>query len=265
MAITCTNAYGPQENAKIAQKNNFWKYLEEEAARSRREGIGFVLQGDLNSWLGPDILPGDIRKQNKNGKFFAQFVENNKLVIVNSLPICKGIITRSRLRQGELVQSTIDFYVVCQRVLPFISEMIIDNDKKYRLTNYTNVINDGSITEADHSPMVLKVNLSIVPDKPKKIEVFNFKSAKGLAKFKEITSESGNFTKCFLNSESTLKQLSQWKQTLDIHVKNAFTKIRIKPKQLQVSKASLLINKRNKLAYLDKGETEEAKLLDNQI
>ena len=35
MAISCTNAYGPQENAKIAQKNDFWKYLEEEAARSR--------------------------------------------------------------------------------------------------------------------------------------------------------------------------------------------------------------------------------------
>ena len=72
-------------------------------------------------------------------------------------------------------------------------------------------------------------------------------------------------TKCFLNSESTLEQLSQWKQTLDIHVKNAFPKIRIKPKQLQVSKASILIDKRNKLANLDKGETEEAKLLDTQI
>ena len=131
MTISCTNAYEPQENAKASKKKVFWEFLEQEACRARTEGKGFILQGDLNAWLGPEILPGDIRKQNANGKLFAQFVTNNKLTIVNSLPICKGLITRSRIRQGELVQSTLDFYVVCQHVLPYVSELIIDSERKY--------------------------------------------------------------------------------------------------------------------------------------
>ena len=265
MAISCTNAYGPQENAKLSKKTEFWKYLAEEASRAKQDGMGFILQGDLNSWLGPEIIPGYIRKQNRNGKLFAQFVENNKLTIVNTLPICKGLITRSRLRQGQLVQSTIDLYVVCQRDLPYISEMIIDDDKKYRLTNYTNICDGGVITEADHKPMLLKVNLKIVPEKPERVEVFDFKSKERLARFKKITSETNDFSTCFSNTDSLLKQLSQWNQTIDKHIKRAFPKIRIKQKHIKVTKANALIDKRNNLAKLNKGETEEAKLLDIQI
>ena len=140
MTISCTTAYGPQENARTSKKTEFLDYLEEEVLRSRREGKGFLLQGDLNSWLGPEVLPGDKRKQNRNGKMFAQFVKKNNLTIVNSLPLCKGLITRSRLRQGELVQSTLDFFVVCGLVLPFVAELLIDSEKKYRLTNYADVL-----------------------------------------------------------------------------------------------------------------------------
>ena len=185
------------KNMAISKKIEFWSFLEEEAVRARGEGKGFLLQGDLNCWLGPEILPGDIRKQNNNGRLFAQFVEKNNLTIVNSLPLCKGLITRSRIQQGQLIQSTIDFYVVCQRVLPFLSEMLIDIDKKYRLTNYTNMLENGTIVEADHKPMILKVNLSIIPEKPERKEILDFKNKDGLSKFKINTSKAGCFSKCF--------------------------------------------------------------------
>ena len=70
MSISCTSAYGPQENASAEKKKNFWEYLGEEAVRAKEEGKGFIVQGDLNAWLGPNIIPGDKRPQNKNGKLF---------------------------------------------------------------------------------------------------------------------------------------------------------------------------------------------------
>ena len=100
ITISCTTGYGPQENAVADKKVDFWKYMEEECDRAKREGNGFLLQGDLNAWLGPDILPGDTKQQNQNGKHLVKFVELNNLVIVNSLPICQGTTTWSRTKKG---------------------------------------------------------------------------------------------------------------------------------------------------------------------
>ena len=76
----------------------------------------------------------------KTQKLFEEFLIQNKLTPVNSLSFCKGIITRIRLLvTGRIESSTIDFNVVCESVLAFVSEMIIDSDKKYIATNFTNV------------------------------------------------------------------------------------------------------------------------------
>ena len=64
MAISVTSAYGPQESALIEAKTAFWQHLSEEAHRSSAQGKGFILQGDLNAWLGPDLIPGDCHEQN---------------------------------------------------------------------------------------------------------------------------------------------------------------------------------------------------------
>ena len=45
--------------------------------------------------LGPELLPGDCQAQNRNGKLFSFFLKDNNLICVNSLPLTKGVITRS--------------------------------------------------------------------------------------------------------------------------------------------------------------------------
>ena len=94
----------------IRKKENFWKYLEEEAVRSDNEGKGFILQGDLNAWLGKKIIKNDPRDQNKNGKLMEDFVERNELTVVNSLSICKGLITRSRKYKDTSEKGILDFF-----------------------------------------------------------------------------------------------------------------------------------------------------------
>ena len=105
----------------------FWNYLNEEAKRSKARGKGYILQGDLNAILEPELLPGDCHSQNRNEKLFSCFLKDNNLVCVNSLPLTKGVITRSQFYLGVEKKSTLDFYVVCERVLASVKSMQIDN------------------------------------------------------------------------------------------------------------------------------------------
>ena len=120
----------------MQKKALFWKYLYEQAHRESTCGKGFILQGDLNAWLGSDLLPGDQKPQNQNGRLFQEFLKENRLTCVNSLPLKKGLITRTRKYLGEFKQSTLDFYVVCDYVLPHVMSMTIIDSKHHILTNY---------------------------------------------------------------------------------------------------------------------------------
>lgn len=68
IVISINTAYGPQEYDSLDKNNKFWKFLDEEAQRARSEGHGFLLQGDLNARLGPEVIPSDTKPANANGK-----------------------------------------------------------------------------------------------------------------------------------------------------------------------------------------------------
>ena len=244
ITISCNTAYGPQESDPIDKKEKFWKYLDDEYLRAKNAGNGFVLQGDLNSWLGPNIIPGDTKPQNQNGKLFAQFVKQNQLIVVNSLPICSGTTTWTRTRLGIKLSSTIDFFVVCEKVLPFVTEMKIDHEGKHKITNFKAGKN---ITESDHIPMWMKVNIKVIPEKHEKIEIFNFKDEAAQQKFKINTSSTTKFSDCFNSKLPLEKQIDQWKHTLEKHCKTAFPIIRIRKKSLNSSPIHKLIDKRTTL------------------
>ena len=132
IVISCTSAYGPQQRDTAMNKFEFWEYLDKMADSAWNEGKGFYLQGDLKSWLGSDVIPCDPNIQNENGKLFHNFLRrHNQLTVVNSLPVCRGLITRQRdLINGKFERSIIDFFVVCTRVLPYVTEMVIDEANK---------------------------------------------------------------------------------------------------------------------------------------
>ena len=108
--IRCCVAYGPQESEKNDKKQAFWDFLDNEVNEAVESESGFILQFDGNLWAGDSLIPGDPRPQNRNGKLFEDFLKRNPhLVIVNSLPICTGLITRSRVKDGKVEESILDF------------------------------------------------------------------------------------------------------------------------------------------------------------
>ena len=113
MKNICYVAYGCQENYVFGKKNLCCAFLDEEVLRAKKSGSGFVMHFDGNLWAGANIIPGDPRPQNRNGKLFAEFLSQNPHVsVVNALPLCKGLITRRRLREGKWKENVLDFFVV---------------------------------------------------------------------------------------------------------------------------------------------------------
>ena len=251
MSIRCVVAYGCQETSHVDKKNAFWKFIEEEVISAKSAGSGFILHFDGYLWAGPEIIPGDPRPQNYNGKLFQQFLERNQtLSVVNALSVCEGLITRSRLKNGQKEQSVLDFFVVCSSVLPYVSRMVIDEHKKHILTNYKQSKYGGKATDSDHFTEYMDINLEIIPDKPKRREIFNFKNKRCQETFKNITTKTTDFSRCFENDLPFKKQIERWRKTLKSYCHSAFKKIRIidkkqgKPINKQLAK---LIDKRNKM------------------
>ena len=92
-------AYGPQLADNIEKKQKFWEFIEKQADMAHNVVAGFIVQMDSNSHLG------------------------------------KGVITRMRKTTQGIEKSILDVYVTCEKVLPYITKMIIDERRQHTLTN----------------------------------------------------------------------------------------------------------------------------------
>ena len=55
----------------------------------------------------------------------------------------------------------LDFFVVCDKVLPFVTKMIIDEEKKFVLTKYERIKRGKKASDSDHATEIMDINLSI--------------------------------------------------------------------------------------------------------
>ena len=125
--------------------------------------------------------------------------------------------------------------------------MHIDNSRKYTLTNYASVKCGGQAKDSDHFTQYLDLNLKVESEKPKRIEMYDFKDKEGRKKFKILTSETQQFTDCFENMQSLSEQVEKWRTTLETYCKRSFRKIRIRKNKIKPFQPKLakLINLRN--------------------
>ena len=211
MQIRCCVAYGCQESDLIERKEAFWTFLDEEVMEADHKETGLILHMDGNLWAGKDIIPNDPRPQNRNGKLFKDFLDRHPhLTVVNSLPQCEGLVTRRRICNGVVEESVLDFFIVCNRVLPFVKKMVIDEEKKYILTNYKQAKKGGKAVDSDHFTEYMDIDLNFVSEKPERIEIFNFKDEKSQLNFRKSTTE--DFTNCFEDDAPLLSQIERWRR-----------------------------------------------------
>ena len=148
----------------------------------------------MNAWLGCDVIQNDPHSQNDIGKRFNKFLLTNNFTVVNALKSGKGLFTRYRNRQGQLEKSIIDFDGVCKRLL---TEMGIATKGEYKITNYAGSKNERRAVNSVHVTLILKINLNVLPQKPQRVEVFEFHNKDRQKLFRKKISETKDFTDCF--------------------------------------------------------------------
>ena len=231
-------------------------------------GAGFILQMDSNAHLGKDIVKNDVNDQNLNGKLFAQFLERMpNLTLINSLDLCEGTITRIRKTIRGFEFSVLDVFVTCDRILPFIKWMTVDEKRETVLTNYSLVKKVGRVIESDHNPVKIEVNLSFTKAKPERIDIFQFKNRFSQQEFKRLTTDTTEFSDCFKNNISFENQAMNWRKVLTKFFQQSFKKIRITNNPVKnKSSIVLLMDKR---MYLKKkqilSDDEEDELVNLEV
>ena len=159
---------------------------------------------------------------------------------------------------GDIKASTIDFYVICERVLPYVHYMKIDNGKNHMLTNFNNVDKNGMTVNSDHFPLTMNIKLEIEPLKRDKIDVLNFNDLNSQMLFKDMTSNTTVFSECLQNVHKVSEGAKLWIGTV-----KSFKKIRFRTRKIRQSAADKLISERNKL--LRQGNIKDSKNLDAKI
>ena len=84
----------------------------------------------------PFITHKLVNLQNSNGKLFAQFLDRMpQLTLINSLPLCEGLITRMRKTTLGTEMSILYVFVTCNKILPYVTKMKIDEKRVNHLSN----------------------------------------------------------------------------------------------------------------------------------
>ena len=250
LEIRCCTGYGCQEGDLKEKKDDFWEYLDTEVLEAKKAASGLIIQMDGNLWAGKQVIRNDPRPQNNNGRRFKDFLDRNPhLTVVNNLSICEGVITRKRIRNGKLEQSILDFFIVCNLVLPFVTRMVIDEERKHVLTNYEHVRKEGKANDTDHATEYMDVEFEVITEKPIRNEIWNLKCPESQKAFQKRTSETKEFSNCFQNELPLITQIDKWKNVLNENIKLTFKKVRIKNNQKVFipPEMSRLINLRNNL------------------
>ena len=65
--------------------------------------------------------------------------------------------------------------------------------KQFSITNYKGAKYGKKAVDSDHVTWLLKINLNILPQKPQRVQMFDFKNENGQLIFNKTTSETMQF------------------------------------------------------------------------
>ena len=202
MNVRFINAYGVQECATIQEKSEFYSILEQEIIIALDSKKMICIGMDANAKLGYNYIKGDMHDISQNGRLLLSIIERLNLVVVNSTNKCHGTITRMKRVKNNLEESIIDYFLVCQDFYIFINSMVVDTERNFVLTKFTKKKEKCYITESDHNPMILDINIpwnsKIIEDR---VEIFNLRNKECQKEFFKNTNSGNTLQKCFLNKD----------------------------------------------------------------
>ena len=221
--------YGPQENDDVDRKKLFWNFVENEVKEAEAAGDGIIFQMDGNLHAGCNLIKNDPNPINKNGRLFLEFLSRNKsLIVLNSLESCEGVITRQRKVENRTEQAVLDFFLINEKLRPFLEGLLIDENRDFGLCNTAQIRKNGKIIDSDHNSSIATFNIQINNrEKVDRQEMFNLRNKKCQEAFKDATENSSELVKTFRTDLPFEKQTKIWQKIFNSLLYKCFKKVRI--------------------------------------
>ena len=248
MKIRCVCGYGPQEYDKTEKKEKFWAKLSSEVKDASLNEACLIIQMDGNLWGGPELVKNDPNQCNNNGKMFKTFLEDNpQLTIANNLDSCEGSLTRVRKTSKKVEESILDFFLICDTLKHFVTQMVVDEEKMFALSRYSKIF--GKVN-SDHNTLILNMNIQIQKKKPGREEFFNFRNKECQEIFHDLTNNAPKLNECFQQGLNISAEGEAWFKNLNKLFHQSFRKVRFTGKVKETELSRLFDQRRTILQKL---------------
>ena len=135
---------------------------------------------------------------------------NPTLTVVNALDICEGLITRSCQLKSKCEKAVLDFFIVNEKVRPFLRKMIVDEVRDYGLSNFAQQRKNKRVIESDHNSEILELDIQYSYRKPEREEISNMRNKICQDAFKVETENNPKLLEVFDNQEPFKTQCNMW-------------------------------------------------------
>ena len=114
--------------------DNLFSLLKQEAQGLKRQGFMILAMGDFNSRCGRiEGLESNTADMNNNSVMFFNFLEETNLLIINSLPIARGLFTRFMYGPDHQRScSLLDYGLIDQDYSDTVTSFVIDSDARFK-------------------------------------------------------------------------------------------------------------------------------------
>ena len=125
--------------------------------------------------------------------------------------------------ENRCEKSIIDVVIVCDKVRPYITKFIVDEQKLYALSNYSK----KKISYSDHNSLIGYMELKIQKFKTERKTIFNYRNAESQEVFKNLTKNDNALINIFLDKSPFPKQVQLWWKKIKKFIHSAFKKVRV--------------------------------------
>ena len=126
--IACQNS---KSNSFVQWNEDLFSLVTCEAIDLRRKGFVIFALGDFNSWIGQvQGLEGNHPDYNRNSPRFLRFLEEVNLMVINTLPLAKGLFTWFD-DYGSRRPSVLDYGLIDRDKAELVTSFVIDEDARF--------------------------------------------------------------------------------------------------------------------------------------
>ena len=215
--------YGPQETDDSDNRNDFYQSLSIEVEKTLHANEKPIIVGDFNAKLVSE--EGNPVPDSPNGGLLHQVLSRYQLQVMNFSAKCSGKWTWSRVVEGVLQRSVLDYFITDSDMEVSVLKMDIDEEKIHCPFHIEKVKGGQKLTYSDHSPIIVDLNILHTRKNPAKKIERRVITEKGLALFTEITEE--NFQ---IHYSSAQTSYSSFEKSVQDIVDQCFPKRTIKNK-----------------------------------